>query len=171
MAIIKRLIIVLVVLSLPLLVGLLFTMDIIKIDWISNMEIQPNFRSMEDPLPLPPNSIPVQGAAYITELGPPANPVEADDASREAGKAQYDLHCALCHGPQGQGNGPFASFLQTYPPADLTADSAQNLSDGAIFLIITNGIEDRMPALHQNIPAVEDRWHVVNYVRQLQGEQ
>lgn len=170
MAIIKRLIAVLVVLSLPLLVGLLFTMDIIKIDWISNMEIQPNFRAMEDPLPLPPNSVPVQGAAYVPELGPPSNPVEANEASLERGQELYALHCALCHGPQGQGNGPFSAFLRTYPPADLTAANSVNLSDGAIFLTITHGVEDRMPALHQNIPVVEDRWHVVNYVRELQGQ-
>lgn len=168
MAIIKRLIIVLVVLSAPLLLGLLFTYDIINIDWVSNMEIQPSYRTMEDPLPLPANSIPIQGAGYIEELGPPDNPVEASQESLERGEALYNIHCALCHGEAGDGKGPFAPFLKTYPPGDLTAADAQNLSDGAIFLVITHGVEDRMPALHENLPNYEDRWHVVNYVRQLQ---
>ena len=43
------------------------------------MEIQANYRPMEDPLPLPARSIPVQGAAYIPELGVPGNTVNAND--------------------------------------------------------------------------------------------
>ena len=31
----------------------LFTYDVIKIDWISFMEVQDSFRPMEDPLPVP----------------------------------------------------------------------------------------------------------------------
>jgi mono/diheme cytochrome c family protein len=170
MAVIKRLLIVLVILASPMALGLLFTYDIINIDWISNMEIQPSFRTMEDPLPLPPRSVPVQGAAYIPEVGAPDNPVEADEASLEIGKELYDIHCALCHGNEGDGKGPFAGVLKTYPPADLTAANAQNLSDGAIFLIISYGVEGRMPALHENLPQFENRWHVVNYVRALQGQ-
>ena len=170
MAIIKRLIIVLVVLASPLLIGLLFTMDIIKINWVSNMEIQPSYRAMEDPRPLPARSVPIQGAVYIPELGPPANPVEATEESLQTGEELYTIHCALCHGAGGVGNGPFSSALRQYPPADLVAadSNARNLSDGAIFLVISYGVEGRMPALHENIPDVENRWHVVNYVRALQ---
>jgi hypothetical protein len=46
---IKRIVIVLALLSMPLIVGLLFTYDIVKIEWISMMEIQPSFRAQEDP--------------------------------------------------------------------------------------------------------------------------
>jgi len=69
MAVLKRLIIVLGLAVTPLLIGLLFTYDILKIEWISFMEIQPSFIAQEDPLPLPARSVPVQGAAYIPELG------------------------------------------------------------------------------------------------------
>ncbi len=71
----KRLFIVLGILVCPLILGLLITYQVIKVDWISFMEIQPSYTSMEDPLPLPPESVPVQGAAYVPGLGAPVNPV------------------------------------------------------------------------------------------------
>lgn len=170
MAMIKRLVIVLVVLASPLAVGLLFTYDIIKIDWISFMEIQPSYRTMEDPLPLPPRSVPIQGSAYIVELGVPVNPVAANPESVQRGKEYYDTACALCHGPAGRGDGAFSGFLVRYPPANLVREdaNARTLSDGAIFLVITNGVPERMPGLIENLPTADMRWDVVNYVRSLQ---
>lgn len=163
----KRLIIVLGILVSPLILGLLFTYDIIKIDWISFMEIQPSYRPMEDPLPLPPQSVPVQGAAYIPGLGAPVNHVPADEVSLQRGKELYNISCALCHGAEGRGNGTFAAFLQN-KPANLLQGNAVTTSDGAIFITISNGIPGRMPSLRENLPAARDRWDVVNYVRQLQ---
>jgi len=171
MAIVKRLIIILVVISIPLLGILLFTYDVIKIDWISFMEIQPSYRPMESPLALPARSVPIQGAAYIRALGVPVNPVTADEASLARGKASYDTACALCHGPAGGGDGAFSGFLVQYPPANLVkADAnARSISDGAIFMTITDGVEGRMPALKDNLPTADMRWDVVNYVRSLQA--
>jgi mono/diheme cytochrome c family protein len=34
-----------------------------------------------------------------------------------AGAALYDVHCAVCHGLAGRGNGPFAPALLLQPPA------------------------------------------------------
>ena len=42
-----------------------------------------------------------------------------------AGKQQFQNNCAACHGLDGKGAGPVASFL-TKPPADLTKISARN---------------------------------------------
>jgi mono/diheme cytochrome c family protein len=165
---IKRLILVLGILALPLIAGLVFTYDIVKIDWISFMEIQPSFRSQEDPLPLPARSVPIQGAAYIAELGAPANPVPADAESLARGKAAFDVSCALCHGVDGKGAGPFSAFLQN-KPANLLTGKPVTDSDGAIFLTITNGVDGRMPSLIENLPTAGARWDVVNYVRSLQA--
>jgi len=54
-----------VFLTLGFLLGvmLLFSYDIIKLEWISFMEIQPSYRPMENPLPPPEHSIPIEGAA------------------------------------------------------------------------------------------------------------
>ena len=42
-----------------------------------------------------------------------------DDALLNTGHHVYISHCAVCHGDRGQGDGPFASLLETRPP-DLT---------------------------------------------------
>ncbi len=166
---IKRLLIVFGIVITPFIVGLLFTYDIIKIEWISFMEIQPSFQAQEDPLPLPPGSIPVQGAAYVPGLGAPVNPIPVDDVSLQRGKQLYEIHCALCHGLQGKGNGSFAAFLK-HKPANLLTGNALTGSDGSIFMVISNGIPGRMPALRENLPTARERWDVVNYIRSLQHQ-
>jgi mono/diheme cytochrome c family protein len=145
----------------------IFSYDVIKIDWVSFMKIQPAFQPMADPLPVPTDSIPVEGAAYIAGLGAPANPVKADPSSLSRGAELFSIDCALCHGPQGKGNGPVATYLNN-KPADLTGPAVQSISDGAIFLVISNGIPGKMPALNENLN-VRERWDVVNFVRTLKA--
>jgi mono/diheme cytochrome c family protein len=167
---IKKMILVMGALVTPLVIGLLFTYEVIKIDWVSLMEIQPSYRPMEDPLPLPARSVPVQGVAYIPELGVPSNPVPANGDSLAQGKEYYDAACALCHGATGEGNGGFSGFLRQYPPVSLVDEDRASLSDGAIFVTITEGVPGKMPDLRENLPQPEMRWDVVNYVRYLQDQ-
>jgi mono/diheme cytochrome c family protein len=170
MAIIKRLLIILVIVSSPLIIGMLFTYDIIKIEWVSFMEIQPSYRPMEDPLPLPVDSVPLQGVSIIPELGAPVNPVASDQASIDNGQSLYTIHCSICHGPNLDGNGTFSAFLQN-KPSNLLTGNALTASDGYIFVVITKGLEGKMPSLAQNLPVVENRWDVVNYIRSVQNNQ
>jgi mono/diheme cytochrome c family protein len=144
---------------------LVFSYDLIKIEWVSFMEIQPSFRPMEQPLPVPPHSVPVEGAAYVPGMGAPVNPIPADEVSVERGRLLYEVNCAMCHGAGGQGNGLIASFIVN-PPSDLTGEVVQGRSDGALFLAISNGVPGRMPALNENL-TVRDRWDVVNFIRTL----
>jgi mono/diheme cytochrome c family protein len=166
-----RLLILMVLLAAPLGIGLLFTFDVIKIEWISSMEIQPSYRSQEDPLPLPPRSVPVQGVAYLPELGEPVNPQVADAESLQRGEALYNSACVACHGRDGQAKTTVVTYLVQKPPANLVAAdaNARTLSDGAIFIIITEGV-GKMPSLRENLPTAQMRWDVVNYVRKLQGK-
>ena len=146
---------------------LLFSYDVIKIDWPSFMEIQPSYRQMEDPLPPPARSIPIEGPVYIPNSQVlPENPIKADDASIARGKELFTINCQLCHGATGEGNGPVAAFLVKYKPANLTSPLLKAFSDGQIFMTITNGVPDRMPPLNENL-TVTERWDVVNYVRTL----
>jgi mono/diheme cytochrome c family protein len=149
------------------LVGILltFTYDVIKIDWPSFMEIQPSYRPMEDPLPVPERSIPVEGAAYIPNMGAPDNPMAADKASLIRGAELYAIHCQMCHGATGEGNGPISPFLANRP-ANFISDVVQSKSDGSFFLTISNGVDGRMPALNENL-TVSERWDVVNFLRTL----
>jgi mono/diheme cytochrome c family protein len=147
-------------------VTMLFTYDVIKIEWPSFMEIQPSYRPMENPLPVPAQSIPVEGPITIPGMGAPQNPMKADDASVARGRELFAIHCQMCHGETGEGTGAVAAFLINFKPANLTTDVVQAKSDGSIFLTITNGIQGAMPALNENL-TVTERWDVVNYVRTL----
>ena len=160
---IKRVLILLVGVGALFGILLLLSYDVIKIDWISFMEIQPSYKPMEDPLPVAANSIPVEGAAYIPGMGAPANPIPVDEASISNGGELYSLDCAICHGLQGKGDGPIAAFIVN-PPSDLTSPAVVSLSDGALFLTISRGVEERMPNLNENLN-VRERWDVVNYIR------
>lgn len=160
---IKRLFLLLVVAGVLGGVLLVFTFDLIKLDWISFMEIQPSYKPMEDPLPVPAASIPVEGAAYIPGMGSPVNPVEADDVSIQRGSELFKLNCVICHGENGKGDGVIGTFFNN-KPADLTASNVQTLADGAIFLVISNGVDGRMPPLNENFN-VRERWDLVNFVR------
>jgi hypothetical protein len=44
------------------------------------------------------------------------------------------------------------------------------LSDGEIFMTITDGVAGKMPNLRENFPEAQMRWDVVNYVRSLQAK-
>ena len=153
------------VLGLLLGVILLFSFDIIKLEWISFMEIQPSYRQMENPLPVPARSIPIEGPIAIPGMGAPENPVEADEASMTRGGELYALHCKMCHGATGEGNGPIAPFLAN-KPANLTTSIVQSKSDGSIFLTITNGVTGKMPPMNENL-LVPERWDLVNFLRTL----
>jgi len=165
--IISRLALIFAAAGLGFAVILLFTFDIIKIDWPSFMEIQPSYRQMENPLPVPESSIPIEGPIAIPGMGAPENPTKADEASIARGAELYNINCKMCHGQTAQGNGPIAAFLAN-KPANLTSPVVQAKSDGSIFLTISDGIAGKMPALNENF-TVSERWDLVNYLRTLKA--
>ena len=169
MRLLRQLFWVFTVLGVGFAVILLFTYDIIKIEWISFMEIQPAHRQMEDPLPVPARSIPIEGPVAIPGMLPPENPIAADEASITRGAQLYAIHCQMCHGQTAEGNGPIGPFLANRP-ANLTSPVVQAKSDGSIFLTITNGVEGKMPPLNENL-LVPERWDLVNFIRTLTVEE
>lgn len=166
----------------------IFAFDVIKIDWVVFMEIQPSYGNQDvdmvtgaGPLPVPAQSIPVEGPAYIPGEGAPQNPVPADETSIARGAQLYAINCQMCHGEAGQGNGTISAFLVKKKPADLTSELVQSKSDGSLFLAISNGIfnpnntlfpevefSGQMPPLNENL-TVRERWDVVNYIRTLKS--
>ena len=167
--IIRRLAMIFVVAGVAFVGILLLSYDVIKIEWPSFMEIQPSYRQMENPLPVPEHSIPIEGPIAIPGMGAPENPTPTDEASLARGKELFTINCQMCHGAAGDGKGTIAPFLINFKPANLTSEVVQSKSDGSIFLTISNGLEGRMPALNENL-TVSERWDVVNYVRTLKLE-
>lgn len=108
----------------------------------------------------PPGSDVVQGLA---------NPVPADATSLARGEVLFDRYCAVCHGPEGLGAG--AQILARWPALqvyDLAGETVQAYPDGYLYAMIRVG-RGVMPAYGHQISHF-DRWHIVNYVRQLQAE-
>lgn len=166
MSLSKRLTILAVLAIGVLALGMLVTFEVVNLEWISTMEISKAYDPMEQPLPVPARSIPIEGPAYVEGAGAPENPVPADEVSLARGKQLYEINCLMCHGANGKGTGAIAAFLQN-KPADLTADSVVGKSDGSLFIVISAGSPGKMPALSSNL-TIRDRWDVVNYVRSLQ---
>lgn len=92
------------------------------------------------------------------------NPIEADEASIAAGGTLFATNCAVCHGESGEGDGPAAAGLEKQP-ADLHAGHVQELSDGALFYIVSHGKPDTPMPAWENVLGEEERWQVVNFLR------
>ena len=94
------------------------------------------------------------------------NPVPVSDSSLALGRRYYQVNCAVCHGDDGAGtrNLVIAKYGLAFP---IIGDASKARSDGYLFGMIRNG-RGLMPSY--NRIEESDRWHVVNYVRGLQGK-
>ena len=95
------------------------------------------------------------------------NPVPANAASVEAGKAVFVKYCRTCHGAEGKGDG--AGAPKDVQPANLTdAEWKYGASDGEIFTTIEIGVPLKydMDSWDGRIKD-PDIWNLVNYVRTL----
>jgi mono/diheme cytochrome c family protein len=109
--------------------------------------------------------LPVPGS--ITAMAGIANPVPADSASVNRGRLNFQINCAVCHGPGGMGNGTVAKYGMPGPSIGAGSNAANSLTDGYIFGMIRNG-RGLMPPY--NRIEEPDRWDIVNYLRTLQGK-
>ncbi len=148
----------------PFVVGLLCTFELIKIPFVTDMADQPSIDYQEGSRLLPPNgAVPVQGLAVIPEEFP-VNPVPADAVSLQRGNILYGIHCQLCHGEYGHGDGPLSTYF-TRTPQNLVVPQIAAEFDGSVYLTILQGF-GQMPSLAENLTPRE-RWDVINYVRTL----
>ena len=81
----------------------------------------------------------------------------ADDA---AGKSIFGSKCAICHGPNGDGNSPIGKTLNV---PDFHSSRAQKMTQAQVKAIVMNG-KDKMPAF-KNILTDTQIDQVVGYVR------
>jgi mono/diheme cytochrome c family protein len=100
------------------------------------------------------------------------NPVAADAASVDAGKAVFAKYCRACHGAEGKGDGPGAAMIKDVKPANLTdAKWDHGSTDGEIFTTIHDGIGPKftMDSWEGRIQD-KDIWNVVNYIKTLKAK-
>lgn len=151
---------------LPFFIGLLCTYEVIKINFPTDMADQPSIGYQEGPRLLPPeDSVSIQGKSVILDVVP-TNPIPSDEVSLQRGEILYSIHCALCHGEGGHGDGPLAEHYGDLPLPELTGPNIAAQFDGTLFRTISQGF-GRMPSLVENLPPRE-RWDVINYLRILE---
>ena len=163
-----------------------------------SMRDQPSFDPYENTLLPPEGTVPMSAGNYpagpyevnvgqpegSTDVPPPftqldmtnnpvvvdslTNPVPATPESLARGEQLYERVCIVCHGPDGSGT---TGYIYEVHPAmaahPLKGDVARARSDGYIYGMIRVGRVLMPPYGHQI--SHYDRWHIVNYVRQLQG--
>ena len=106
-------------------------------------------------------------AANIRALGRRfQNPVLQTAESLERGRDRYGIFCALCHGAQGAGDGPIDSVMGGFIPS-LVTEQVRRYTDGYIFAVIVSG--RGLMSRYRHRVRGDDRWHIVNYIRVLQG--
>ena len=97
------------------------------------------------------------------------NPVPSSPESLARGQLLYDRYCTVCHGPTGVS--AEAPILEKYPVMaafNLATGASRVQTEGYLYGVIRVG-RGIMPPYGDRI-AHYDRWHVVNYVRQLQSQ-
>ena len=156
------------------------------IDWAAEMHYTQTYRPQEPPrLDSPPGAVPFKFAdderaltrephydpEDYTDL---VNPREGEAAAGTDGNAEaaelFRWNCSHCHGMAGAGDGRVNAFLEAYsyvPVPDLSDEATVEKTDGDIYGIVTDGVLV-MPAF-KNLLSPEDRWLLVDYVRELQG--
>lgn len=94
-------------------------------------------------------------------------PLEVDRKLIEHGRKRYDILCATCHGPVGDGDSLVARQMALRPPPSLHLYGTR--PPGYIFDVITRGFG--LMASYAAELDVRERWAVVAYVRALQVSQ
>jgi len=92
------------------------------------------------------------------------NPQKGKGDPDNVGKLLYAKHCKSCHGSIGAGDGPKAGSLDTKIKS-FKDGKFQAQSDGEIYF--QSFVDRDMKSFEKKIPAAEDRWAIVNYIRTL----
>ncbi len=95
------------------------------------------------------------------------NPTDSTEAVIKNGKLLYERFCLLCHGAEGNGDGPVST--KYFGIANLNGVAYQALNEGHIYQVITYG--KGLMGAHGSQLDVEERWEIARYVKALQKQQ
>ena len=81
-------------------------------------------------------------------------------------RAHFVEHCSICHGIKGHGDTLIGRNVYPKVP-DMTKAETQQLSDGELYYIVTNGVRfTAMPAFGGE-DSPESIWSLVSFIRRL----
>ena len=113
------------------------------------------------PYTLPDDST---GYAMSAQVKNPLPPLVGAD-SLEAARL-FNINCAICHGAQGQGNGPISTAGHIGGVANLTLPTYVAMADGTMYHAINYG-KNLMGSYAAQLSR-KQRWQMVQYIRTLQ---
>jgi mono/diheme cytochrome c family protein len=87
----------------------------------------------------------------------------------ELGRKRFDITCATCHGPLGDGNSIVATQMSLRPPPSLLLQRYVEKPSGYLYEVATKGFG--LMASYAAELDVKERWAVVAYIRALQLSQ
>jgi len=147
-----------------------------KVPWFDHMIVSQAvwpYSRADVPRNTPPGTVPVTGGeadwsaewsvlntATADKLVNPTNGV-----ATARGDTLYHTFCAVCHGVAGAADGPVGPRVAA---RSLLTPVARGYTDGYLFSILRYG-RGVMGKYGDKITRIDDRWQVVNYVRQLQA--
>jgi mono/diheme cytochrome c family protein len=150
--------------------------------WDQDMVDQPGAKPQRSPAPAGPGSIPIVGGETVpaptTDVAMDEakdaaasipNPIPASVDSLALGADLYEMNCRVCHGKTGEGDGVVGLKFATKSPVNLREEYTQDQADGQLFFTLTRG-RALMP-FYRDALSVEERWHVINYVKHEFGNQ
>jgi len=149
--------------------------------WSTDMMNQPSIKPQEGPMwAFPQRSIPVQGmptkVANREESKGMTNPIKPTTASLKTGKSLFKIYCSACHGMTGKADSPVSpkigaiSLVDSYVQETLTEGWLWGTITFGSYVMPAYGLPSEKPGsngkrLGSNDLSVEERWHVVNYIR------
>lgn len=132
------------------------------------------YASATVPRNTPPGTVPITGGeadwsaewlvANTTTADRLVNPLAGQAPSARA-DTLYQTFCAVCHGAGGAADGPVGPRLAA---RSLLTAQARGYTDGYLYSILRYG-RGIMGQYGDKVTDIQDRWQVVNYVRQLQA--
>jgi mono/diheme cytochrome c family protein len=150
--------------------------------WFATMSDSRAPRPYSQPRPPAEGTVPVTGREVVTLTPEDAarlkNPRPRTAESLNRGQWVYETFCSVCHGPAGHGDGPISAENGRTPPGPFPGvpplvDAARKaLADGVIYGVIVNAQDmgkGLMPRYGDKVRG-QDRWDLVNFVRQLQAD-
>ncbi len=100
--------------------------------------------------------------------GPADLPIPVTSATYQRGRERFDIYCAPCHGPVGDGDGMVVRRGYPAPPSYHT-ERLRWAPDRYLYDVITQGYGAMYAYADRLRP--DDRWAVVAYIRALQLSQ
>jgi mono/diheme cytochrome c family protein len=95
------------------------------------------------------------------------NPIRYTKENEDAGKALYDIYCAICHGAKGDGKGPLVKREKILGVPSYN-DIGRAITEGSIYHVMYYGINSMGSYASQTNE--HERWQIVQYVEKLKAD-